>query len=116
MFNCIVRELRKIAKHHRFSNITIMYGHVSCYFISDYDAWQNGKTFGFVIPNNSGFEMLRDQFLDILEWYHDKLETDAYHDIHVEKITFYMNDFISNATETQIGIAKYRLGVNKLMK
>ena len=116
MYNCMINEIKKIYKKYKFSKITLLYGHISCYFYSIYDGWEKGVSIGFVLPNKSGYKRMKDDFNKILNWYKDKLEIDAYHNIMVQKISFYLYDYSKNATENQRQIAKYRLGVNRIMK
>lgn len=112
-YNCITKELKKIYKKYKFSKMTSMYAHISCYFVSKFDTWKKGKTFGFVIPNNKGFRIMKENFDDILDFYKNKLEIDAYHDIIVEKISFYIYDYYSDASDRARRIASYRIGVNR---
>ena len=116
MYNCMIKEVKKIYKKHKFSKHTVLYGHISCYFYSDLDGWEQGKTFGFNFLTNSGYKNMKNDFEKILNWYKDKLEIDAYHNIMVQKISFYLYDITKSATKNQIQIAKYRLGVNRIMK
>ena len=116
MYKCMINEIKKIYKKYKFSKITLLYGHISCYFYSIYDGWEKGVSIGFVLPNQSGYKRMKDDFNKILNWYKDKLEIDAYHNIMVQTVSFYLYDFSKNATENQRQIAKYRLGVNRIMK
>ena len=116
MYNCMINEIKKIYKKYKFSKITLLYGHISCYFYSVYDGWEKGVSIGFVLPNKTGYKKMKDDFNKILNWYKDKLEIDAYHNIMVQKVSFYLYDYSKNATENQRQIAKYRLGVNRIMK
>lgn len=116
MYNCMINEIKKIYKKYKFSKITLLYGHISCYFYSIYDGWEKGVSIGFVIPNKSGYKRMKDDYEKILNWYKDKLEIDAYHNIMVQTVTFYLYDYSKNATENQKQIAKYRLGINRIMK
>jgi hypothetical protein len=116
MYNCMINEIKKIYKKYKFSNITLLYGHVSCYFYSIYDGWEKGTTMGFVIPNRSGYKKMKDDYKNLLNWYRNKLEIDAYHSIMVQRISFYLYDYSKNATDKQKQIAKYRLGINRIMK
>lgn len=112
-FNCIKRELCRLAKKYSFSSTTILYGHISSYFYSDFDGWEKGTTFGFVIPNQSGFRMMTSDFTAILDWYIDKLEIDAYHNVVIQKITFYLFDSVRRSKKLFVDIAKYRIGINR---
>ena len=116
MYNCMINEVKRIYKKYKFSKITLLYGHISCYFYSVYDGWEKGTCIGFVIPNQSGYKKMKDDYKKVLNWYRDKLEIDAYHNIMVQKISFYLYDFSKNATDQQRQISKYRLGVNRIMK
>lgn len=115
-YNCITSHLKKVYNKYPFSKITIMYGHITCYFISKYDGWEKGRTFGFVIPNKSGFRIMKEHFNDILDFYKNRLEVDAYHEIVVMKVNFYLYDDIDNASKQAKDISKYRMGVNRIMK
>lgn len=111
----MIKEIRKLYKNFKFSKSTTLYGHVSCYFYNDFDAWEKGKTFGFVFPRDkSGYDFFKEDFYKIFDWWKQKLEIDAYHDIHVTKISFYLYDFYNNADETAKQIAKLRQGVNRI--
>ena len=116
MYNCMINEVKKIYKKYKFSKITLLYGHISCYFYSIYDGWEKGVSIGFVVPNQSGYKRMKDDYKKLLNWYKDKLEIDAYHSIMVQRISFYLYDFSKNATDKQKQIAKYRLGINRIMK
>lgn len=116
IYTCMINELKKIYKKYKFSKITLMYGHISCYFYSDYDGWEKGVSIGFVVPNQSGYKKMKDDYKKLLNWYRDKLEIDAYHTIMVQRISFYLYDSSKHATEKQKQISKYRLGVNRIMK
>jgi hypothetical protein len=116
MYNCMINEVKKIYNKYKFSKITLLYGHVSCYFYSIYDGWEKGTAIGFVIPNKSGYKKMKEDYKGLLDWYKNKLEIDAYHNIIVQKISFYLYDYAKNATEKQKQICKYRLGVNRIMK
>lgn len=113
-YKCIVSHLKKITKKYPFSKMNIMYGHVSCYFYSKYDGWEKGTTFGFVIPNKSGFIYMEKEFQKLLDFYKNKLESDSYHNIVVQKINFYIYDDVDNANKQAKDIAKYRMGVNRI--
>ena len=116
MYKCITAELRKITKKYPFSKMCIMYGHVNCYFCSKYDGWEQGKTFGFCIPNKSGFAYLKNDFEKLLDFYKNRLEIDAYHNIVVLRISFYLYDDVDSVSKSSIDIAKYRLGINRIME
>lgn len=116
LYFCATRELKKIYKKYKFSKITLMYAHISCYFHSPYDGWEKGISIGFVIPNVSGYKKMKDDFKKLLNWYRDKLEIDAYHNITVQTMSFYLYDYSKNASDKQKELAKYRLGVNRIMK
>lgn len=116
IYYCMLNEIKKIYKRYKFSKITLMYAHISCYFYSEYDGWEKGISIGFVVPNNTGYKKMKDDYKKVLNWYRDKLEIDAYHNIIVQRISFYLYDSSSNATDKQKQIAKYRLGVNRIMK
>lgn len=112
-FSCIKKELKHLTKKYSFSNMTILYGHISSYFYSDFDGWEKGTTFGFVIPNQSGFKILTSEFNNLLDWYIGKLEVDAYHNVVIQKITFYLYDSVRKSKPEYVSIAKYRIGINR---
>ena len=116
MYNCMINEIKKIYKKHKIGKYTVLYGHILCYFYSDLDGWEQGKTFGFDFVSKSGYTNMKDKFDEILNWYKDKLEIDAYHNIRVLKLSLYLLDSYNNATELQKQVAKYRIGVNRIMK
>ena len=113
-FNKITREIKKLVKNVNFSKVTILYGHISSYFYSDMDGWEKGTTFGFVLPTAEGLKIFQKEFIKLLDWYRDKLEIDAYHNVMIQKISFYLYDSVSNANEKSREIANYRIGINRL--
>jgi len=113
-FYRIHSELRKISKKYNLGSTQNLYAHVSCYFYSDYDGWQSGKTFGFVIPNQSGFRILKKEFKEITDYYKNKLEIDSYHNIFIERISFYLWNNKSYISKQKYMKAKYRIGVNRI--
>jgi len=98
------------------SKVTLMLNTILFHFISDYDGWEKGISIGFGEPNNTGYKIMKDDYKKVLNWYKDKLEIDAYHNIVVQRISFYLYDSSKNVTDKQKQIAKYRLGVNRIMK
>ena len=50
----------------------------------------------------------------VLDWYYNKLEIDAYHNIMVQKINFYIMGKTSQTTDIQKQVAHLRLGVTKI--
>jgi len=114
-YKSIEKEIKKILKKHKISKYTNMFARVTCTFINKGDGWQQGKVFGLVIPNKSGFEIMEKDYNDILDFYKNRLEVDSYHSIHLEKIVFYLKDDFNNASETQKQISEYRLGVHRMI-
>ena len=114
MFNCIIHDLKKIAKKYRLGRFDNMYVHVASYFHSAYDGWEKGKTIGYLYPSKGGFDILKRQFKDVLNWYRMKLDSDSYHNITILTISFYIFNSVRSSSLKSREIAKYRIGVNRL--
>lgn len=111
LYNKIARELKKIAKRYNLGSTQNLYGQMSMYFYSDVDGFEHGKSFGFVMPNTSGFKIMKDDFKEIFDWLRNKLEIDSYHNIAVIEISFYLWNNKHFASKLAYTKAKYRLGV-----
>lgn len=114
IFNSMMKETLKICKKHKFQGVMLIYCHISNYFYSDIDGWEKGIAFGFVTPNKKGQNLMKNKFKDILDWYYNKLEIDAYHNIMVQKMSFYIYAYSSGVTQLQREIAKYRVGITHM--
>jgi len=113
-FQCILKEANRIAKKHGLGNMQTIYIHVSSYFYSDIDGWESGKFLGNVLPNKSGDRILLKEWKEFLEWNKQKLDSNAYHNILVQKVTFYIWNWKHMASEQAKHIAQYRIGVNRV--
>jgi hypothetical protein len=116
MYRCIEREAKKLRKHYPISKNDIIYFHVSTYFYTKIDGWRKGKTSKMYLANKKGFDLLKDDFKEIFDWYKAKLERDAYYNIHIDTFTIYINNFERYSYEKSKLIAKYRIGVNRTIK
>lgn len=113
-YRIIEKEMKKIIKKYPigYNKLPIIYAHVNNYFYSDLDGYSHGKSFGFLIARNDGFEILFDKFIETINWYIDKLEIMSYHNILIDRFTFYIMDFYKDNSTSEM-IAKYRIGVNR---
>lgn len=116
VLDCILDEIKKNIKKLFFGKLLTMYGHFNVYLYSDIDGYEAGRTFGFVKINKSGFEIMRKEFLKIIDYYTSKLENQSYHNMAVLTISIYMYDYRSNTDEKAQNISKYRIGVNRVYK
>ncbi len=116
IYNSILMNMKRVLKKYKFGSYTIAYGHINCYFYSKIDGWESGRTFGFVLPNKSGYEILVERFNDMLDFYKNKLEIDAYHNIVIQTVTMYIFDFKENAPLWMQKISEYRQGVLRVEK
>ncbi|MCJ7572340.1 MAG: hypothetical protein MUO82_10790 [Candidatus Thermoplasmatota archaeon] len=116
-FKKIEKEMQKNIRKYPlgYSKIPVIYCHISNYFYSDIDSYEHGKTFGFYVANRDGYDKLYDDFLNTLAWYINKLEIMAYHNIWIEKISFYIMDFYKTGSIQEI-ISSYRMGIQRLEK
>jgi hypothetical protein len=114
IYKKIENEIKKIIRKYPigYSKFPIIYAHVSNYFYTDLSGYSHGKSFGFYLADSDGFSKLYNAFIETLSWYINKLEIMAYHNIWIEKFTFYIMDFYKSGT-LQENISQYRLGINR---
>jgi len=114
IYKKIEKEMKEIVKKYPigYRKLPIIYAHVSNYFYSDIGGYSHGKSFGFYDATESGFEHLHNDFIETVNWYINKLEIMSYHNIWIEKFTFYIMDFYKTGS-LQETIAKFRMGINR---
>lgn len=110
-YKCIEKEVKKILP--KGKNVSGMYFHISCYFYSKIDGWRKGTISQVYVARKDQLKYLYDEFINKLDWYQSRLESNAYYNIYIERFTFYVTQYVGDVTEYVKTLSKYRLGVNR---
>lgn len=121
VYDKIEKEMKSISKKYPFSRSTQIFGDIGYYVyggnvFSKDDNPNKGIGFGFKFPkiDRRSYMDMKSNFVDRIEHFSSKLDSNAYMIFALTKITFYIYDIKVNVDKIGQNLARYRIGIIRM--